>query len=384
MPDLSRKRERDRLPVRREPHWHRLLKGGYLGFRRGPETWIAKYRDRLGERHYKAVDDAGPNDYDGAKKVAEEWFASLGAPTVRAPKRATVRAGLEAYVEDLRRHGRPEAATDAQRRFRLNVYDDKIAEFDLAQVTREDFEAWRGRHRAGRKPRSINRHVRSIAAGLDRAVGLGYVGNPAAWRLKPLRDDVEDEGETAVFLTAEHRTALIAAASPQAALFLRGLELTGARPGELSRTIVKDFDGETLRLAHRKGKPPRLQVRHTALGSDGLRFFAEQASDKLPAVPLFTEDGETPWRPHMWARQIRLAIAKHNQEARGNLRIPLSASAYSFRHARISELLQVYGIDPLTVAQQTGTSLVMIEKSYRRFFHASMREKLDGIRVNQP
>jgi len=124
-------------------------------------------------------------------------------------------------------------------------------------------------------------------------------------------------------------------------------------------------------------------VRHTVLGADGLKFFSEMASDKLPAAPLFTEDGATPWRPHMWARQIRLAIAKHNQEARGHLRIPISASAYSFRHARISELLQVYGVDPLTVAQQTGTSLVMIEKSYLRFIHSSMREKLDVIRAQQ-
>src|ERR1700733_7776450 len=110
MPDLSRKRERDRLPLRHEAHWHRLIKGGHLGFRRGPETWIAKYRDRLGERHYKALDSIGPNDYDGAKKEAEGWFVLLGGPAVRAPKRATVRAGLEAYLEDLRRHGRPDAA----------------------------------------------------------------------------------------------------------------------------------------------------------------------------------------------------------------------------------------------------------------------------------
>ncbi|HEX3836209.1 MAG TPA: hypothetical protein VGG72_21195 [Bryobacteraceae bacterium] len=383
MPDLSRKRDRDRLAQRREPYWHRLMKGGYLGFRQGPETWIAKYRDRLGDRHYKAIDGVGPNDYDAAKKQAEEWFVSLGGPAVRAPKRATVRAGLEAYLEDLHRHGRPDAAKDALRRFRLNVYEDKIADFELERVTRDDFEEWRDRHRAGRKPRSVNRHVRSISAALDRAVGLGYVGNPAAWRLKPLQDDVEDEGETAVFLTAEHRKALMAAASPQAALFLRGLELTGARPGELSRTVVKDFDGATLRLAHRKGKPPKLRVRHTVLGADGLKFFAEMAADNLPAAPLFTEDDEIPWRPHMWARQIRAAIAKHNQDARGNMRIPLSASAYSFRHARISELLQLYGVDPLTVAQQTGTSLVMIEKSYLRFIHSSMREKLDGIKARQ-
>jgi hypothetical protein len=83
MPDLSRKRERDRLPVRREPHWHRLLKGGHLGFRRGPDTWIAKLRDRLGGRHYKAIEGAGPKDFDSAKKLAEQWFVSLAAPAHR-------------------------------------------------------------------------------------------------------------------------------------------------------------------------------------------------------------------------------------------------------------------------------------------------------------
>jgi len=94
--------------------------------------------------------------------------------------------------------------------------------------------------------------------------------------------------------------------------------------------------------------------------------------------------GAAPWRPHMWARQIRLAIAKHNQEARGHLRIPTSASAYSFRHARISELLQIYGVDPLTVAQQTGTSLVMIEKSYLRFIRSSMRKNWMELERNNP
>lgn len=42
----------------------------------------------------------------------------------------------------------------------------------------------------------------------------------------------------------------------------------------------------------------------------------------------------------------------------------------------ISELLQIHGIDPLTVAAQTGTSLAMIEKAYLRFIPSAMREKL--------
>jgi integrase len=66
--------------------------------------------------------------------------------------------------------------------------------------------------------------------------------------------------------------------------------------------------------------------------------------------------------------------------ARPVQRIPSGVSAYSFRHTRISELLQRYGVDPLTVAAQCGTSLIMIEKYYFKFIAGSMRDKLNAVR----
>ena len=57
--------------------------------------------------------------------------------------------------------------------------------------------------------------------------------------------DESDDGETAVFLTPEQRKALLAAASPRAALFLRGLELTGARPKELASATGVRVPGPT-------------------------------------------------------------------------------------------------------------------------------------------
>jgi hypothetical protein len=39
----------------------------------------------------------------------------------------------------------------------------------------------------------------------------------------------------------------------------------------------------------------------------------------------------------------------------------------------------LYGIDPLTVAVQTGTSLAMIERAYLRFIPSALREKLARI-----
>jgi integrase len=380
--DLSIKRDRRDLPPRREPYWQRLGEGAYLGFRRGPDTWIARRR-----RRYEKGQDYHPLgeaiDYDEAKKRAEAWFASVGNTAVRSAKRGTVRGALDAYLAHLREHGREASATDAKWRFDLLFRDDPLADVKLESATRDDFREWRERKRAGRLPRTLNRHFRSVVAGLNVAVKeLGYVGNREAWQLTPLADDRDDDGETAVFLTPEQRKALISACEPATGAYLRGLELTGARPKELAQATVADLDAAhgTLTLRHRKGRPPKLRTRVVVLGADALPFFRQQARRKLPAAPLFPDSAGQPLRRHIWSIETRAGIVQVNKKARGAKRIPPGASAYSFRHARISELLQVHGIDPLTVAQQTGTSLAMIEKAYFKFIASAMREKLAEIR----
>jgi integrase len=379
MADLTRKRDRERLAVRPDPYWQRLSEGAYLGFRRGPETWLARYRGRDRRQQYAPLGEA--LEFDEAKAKAEAWLSQLAGSAVRTVKRDTVRAALQSYLNHLREHGRTDAAKEAEWRFKKTVYADALADTSLEQATKDDFREWRERQKSGRKPRSLNRHVRSVVAALNHAVKeAGHVGNPTAWSLKPLADDVEDDGETAVFLTPEQRKALIVAAAPAAGLFLRGLELTGARPKELSGATAGDFDGKTLRLAHRKGKPPKLRVRYSVLSAEGIAFFEKQTADKLPGAPIFTEDGEQPWRRHMWARTVRAAIKAHNKKAKGRERLPVGVGAYAMRHARISELLQIHGVDPLTVAAQTGTSLAMIEKAYLRFIPSAMRDKLAAVK----
>jgi hypothetical protein len=113
---------------------------------------------------------------------------------------------------------------------------------------------------------------------------------------------------------------------------------------ELAATLVVDFDGHTLRLAHRKGRPAKLRWRYVALSAEAIEFFKEQSKDKLPGVSLFTEDRETPWRRHVWAKEVRAAIANHNRDASAKRRISTHATAYGLRHARISELLQIFAM----------------------------------------
>ena len=63
MPDLSRKRERERFAVRHTRYFQRIGRGAFLGFRRGPDTWSARFRGRDGKQAHKFGDP--PADYRG-------------------------------------------------------------------------------------------------------------------------------------------------------------------------------------------------------------------------------------------------------------------------------------------------------------------------------
>ena len=75
LPELSRKRERDRLLIRREPYWQRLSKGAALGFRRGPDTWVERFRDREGKHQYESFGES--LEFHEAKRRAGWWLAQL-------------------------------------------------------------------------------------------------------------------------------------------------------------------------------------------------------------------------------------------------------------------------------------------------------------------
>lgn len=261
------------------------------------------------------------------------------------------------------------------------TYRDPLAHQSLEGATRDDFIELRSRLCVGRLPRTVNRLMRAICAGLSRANKLGHLGNPSAWRIESMSDD--GENETAVFLTPAQRKGLREAASVDAAVFLYGLELSGGRPKEVAEAVVQDFDDDRLKLSHRKGRPPKLRSRYVVLDDDGIALLKAQSKGKSSMGLLFTREGQ-PWRRHTWAEAVRKAITAHNAKAQEVTHIPTTATAYSFRHARISELLQVYGVDPITVAAQTGTSLKMIERTYFKFIQSAMREKLKRPSLTPP
>ena len=75
------KAKRNRLAKRREPYWHKLILGGYIGYRVGAigGSWIARYRDEAGKQRYKSLDlpvHLAVNEFDCAAGEANKWFDS--------------------------------------------------------------------------------------------------------------------------------------------------------------------------------------------------------------------------------------------------------------------------------------------------------------------
>ena len=84
-------------------------------------------------------------------------------------------------------------------------------------------------------------------------------------------------------------------------------------------------------------------------------FFAEQAKNRLSAAPLFAQASGKAWDKDAWKRPIKDAAASAELAPR--------TTAYALRHSVITDPV-TGGLDLLTVAQLSETSVVMIDRHY--------------------
>jgi integrase len=125
-----------------------------------------------------------------------------------------------------------------------------------------------------------------------------------------------------------------------------------------------------------------LRIRDTELLTpEDRKFFERHTNGRKPEEWLFVNSEGERWQRHAWAHHMRAAIVTYNEAGLDQLPTDQDLGAYVFRHARISEMLQIHGIDPVTVAIQCGTSVVMIEKAYHKFIPSAMRAKLEKARA---
>lgn len=345
-------------------------------------TWIARWRDEAtGKQHYNSLGEfetLPPSDRrDAAVKAAEEWMRHVGAGGRTEP--TTVRSACEAYITHLKAERRSATATDTEKRFDRWVYADKVlARLELTKLQPHHVADWRKRltetpvkGKNGlerlRTASAINRDMTALRAALNHALAQRQVMSDGAWKgaLKP-HESVGARRD--LYLDKAQRQKLIAVAPEDAAAFLQALSLLPLRPGALALRDVADFNKRlaTLRVGQDKAGRDRMLPLPPAV----VAFFAAQAKGALPAAPLLRQANGQRWNKDAWKWPIK--------DAAKAARLPRATTAYTLRHSVITDLV-VNGLDLMTVAALSGTSIVMIQKHYGHLRAEHARKALAAL-----
>jgi integrase len=367
---------RAKLKPRAPPYWHKLSSGRHVGYRKmvagSQGTWLAQAYDdgtrKQTRRSLGAFDALAPSKrFDAASAAAREWFdhLGLGGSTVAT----TVAKACGEYVRHVRA-SRPATADDAEARFTRWVYDDKIGEIELTKLTERHVKLWRAslieqpvvidphadkpRTRV-RSPASVNRDMTALRAALNHARQDRAVTSDMAWRyaLTPVKNA---NRRREVYLDRAQRKDLTAQAAPDLAAFLRGLSLVPIRPGALALLVAGSFDRRLGVLVVGKDKAGR--DRKIKLPPQTAEFFTAHSRGKTPAAPLLARADGKAWTKDGWKKPLRAAAMA--------AKVGDSVTAYTLRHSVITDLV-TGGLDLLTVAQLSGTSVLMIERHYGHY-----------------
>lgn len=366
--------QRAKLSIRREPYWHKLQTGGYLGYRsiEGGGTWVARWRDPAGQQHYSALrlPLTDPKQaFDEASKLARAWFkeADVGVVARRTVKDAAIR-----YVEDLRLRKGDSAARDAQGRIDRTILP-ALGKRTLDRLRMAEIKDWRdGLIPSGKDEQetrkakdSANRNLTTLKALLNYAWEIKLVGSKDEWaRVKPFKD-VRHARD--VFLTPVQRTRLLKHCQGAFRNLVEAGLLTGARYGELCALTVGDFDKGRQVLSIRKGKTG---ARTMPLSNAAVALFSRLSKGKLPGAILLTRDDGMAW---LHSDQDELM-----REAAKRARLPKGSVFYTLRHTHIATAING-GVDIHMAAKICGTSVRMIELHYGKLLHDDARAQLNQI-----
>jgi integrase len=358
---------RTALLPRREPYWHLVEKGKFLGYRKmttdSGGVWLTRQINDAGKQKYHTL---GPlhevvdsRRFDAAFKAAQDWFAHLTAGG--SAEIVTVGEACKQFTQKARDEKRENGATDLEGRFRRWVYANPVfANTPLMKLTAGMLTDWRNKlvktptkTAAARAASTINRDMAVLKAALNFALENGHATNDAPWKtkLKPIKNA---SNRRDCYLDMEQRRALIGCAAADLAALIQALSLIPLRPGAMAALTAGSFDKRLSVLTVGQDKAGR--DRKITLPQSTAAFFADQAKDKLPGAPLLARADGKFWHRDAWKGPFKAAA-----KAAG---LPNDAVTYNLRHSAITDLVALHRLDTMTVAQLSGTSVSMIDKHY--------------------
>lgn len=405
---LETRSARARLKVRREPHWLVISEGCALGYRclgKGRGTWIAKFRDDAGKRHYEALgatDDARDPDglsvfsFSQAQERAREFFRRKAREAAgdMAPHDGpySVKHAVEAYLKAYERRG-GKALYDTRRAAETHILP-ALGSVPLTKLTARRIEDWhhslaeapaRVRSKAGAEPKyrkldrgadgvrkrraTANRVLTVLKAALNHAWKAGHSATDDAWRrVHPFR---AVETARVRYLTDAECTRLVNACSGAFRDLVSGAILTGCRYSELAALQAADFNvdsGVVTVRASKGGKP-----RHVTLTEEGQRLFLTLTAGKAVADRIFVREDGGAWQKSHQRRPMLDACKA--------AKIAPAISFHVLRHTHGSTLA-MRGVPMGVIAAQLGhADTRMTEKHYA---HLAPSYVADTIRAHFP
>ena len=378
-PKLETRTSRLKLPVARKPVFVRIAPGVSLGYRRTATagTWVVRVADGQGSAWTQRVGTADDLSENDGGEVLTFWQAQELAKTAARGAEAGSKRGMPLTVE----HAADAYLTSLEARSGRSAYDSRLRlkrlflpRFGASRIedlTRRQLEAWRDglvckgedAERRRRSQDTANRVLSIVKALLNHSVGdpANRLSDDSAWRLVRPFQGVGRARE--VHFTVPEMLRLLGATDDTAFrdLLTAGF-MTGARYGELCACEVRHFDAvaETLYVPRGKTGP-----RTVILQPEAVAFFTRVAAQRGRAEPLLVRLDGQGWKPSDQQRPMQRSIAKSGLDPAGTF--------YALRHSYISRSIEA-GV-PLTVlAENCGTSVRIIEKTYAKVLASKRRE----------
>jgi integrase len=369
-PTLETRTARLKLKVRRRPYFVPVAPGISLGYRRnlGPGSWLVRCADGKGGAWTKGFSTADDFEDASGEQVLDFWGAQVRArELVRgehtdASKPLTVAEALDEYERDLVARGGLVARVQHVRRLLTPV----LLERPVGLLVMRELRRWRDSELArGLAPATVTRTCKAFAAALNYAANHDpSIANRAAWKVGLAALPDSHRARVDAILSDDEIRAVVAAcyaASERLGLLVEVLAVTGCRPVQAARLLVKDLQPDRLlmpRSAKGRGQK-RIERRPIPIPPSLAARLRAAAGDRSPNAPLLQRLDGAAWH------------SGHSDHSRPFERALAAAGLpkvvpYALRHSSITRALQ-RGLSPRLVADAHDTSVVMLERNYAKY-----------------
>lgn len=376
---LENRTGRLKLPIAKKPIFERVGPGLSLGYRRNQTagTWVLRIANGQGGASTLAVGRA--DDYDEADGLnfltfwqAQERAKQVARKGKDLAQPITVQVAADTYLQWLTAKN-PRTAADTRGRLEKHFLP-KFGNKLVSSLTKTMLDGWLTGlvvnspepEKVRRSKDSANRVLTMVKALLNHAVRdvANGISDDSAWRhVRPFQG-VSKPRE--VRFTEEEVRRLLECATDKATRdILAGAFLTGARYGELIEARVAHFDerAETLRV-----NVSKTGARTIVLQSSASKLLTDLVKGRATDQYIFVRGDERPWKRSDQTRPIKGALTKAG--------LPAEGSIYALRHTYISQAIEG-GVPLNIIAENCGTSVRMIEKSYAKILAEKRRQFIE-------